>query len=66
MEIGAIVWMGQLMFRLFSQQKKKEEIFIKYVRNNENTSLEALGFSGIELLIVLGFATSSVFLLTLA
>ena len=64
MEIGAIVWMGQLMFRLFSQQKKEEEIFIKYVCNN--ASLEALGFPGIELLIVLGVATSSLFLLTLA
>ena len=66
MEMGIIMWMGLGMFKLFNQQMISEGMFNKEVFNNENANFEGLGRLGTELLIVLGIASSTVFLLAVA
>ena len=66
LELGVLMWMGQGMFRLFYQQKISEGLFSQDILNREDASLEDLGTLSTQLLLVLGIATLTVFVLVVA
>ena len=66
LELGVLMWMGQGMFRLFYQQKISDGLFSQDILNREDSSLEALGTLSTQLLLVLGIATLTVFVLVVA
>eukprot|EP00092_Neocalanus_flemingeri_P033013 GFUD01035905.1.p1 GENE.GFUD01035905.1~~GFUD01035905.1.p1 ORF type:complete len:666 (-),score=128.90 GFUD01035905.1:19-2016(-) len=66
LELGVLMWMGQGMFRLFYHQKISEGLFSQDILNREDASLEALGTVSTQLLLVLGIATLTVFVLVVA
>jgi len=66
LELGVTMWMGQGMFRLFYQQKISEDMFREDILNQEEASLESLGSLSTQLLLVLGIAALTVFVLVVA
>merc|ERR1711881_121284 len=66
LELGVSMWMGQGMFRLFYQQTIREEMFAEDILNKEDASLESLGALSTQLLLVLGIAALTVFVLVVA
>jgi len=66
LELGVSMWLGQGMFRLFYQQTIREEMFEEDILNKEDSSLESLGALSTQLLLVLGIAALTVFVLVVA
>ena len=63
LETGVIMWMAALMVKLFTEQNIEVGMFNERILNKEEYDLEALGGLETELLIVLGIAILSLFVL---
>lgn len=65
-ELGVLMWLGQAVFKLFYNQDIDTEFLAKDVLNRDDSSLGALGGLSSHLLLVLGIAALSIFVLVVA
>ena len=62
LDMAVIMWAGQALWRLFSEQNIRDGFFYRDVLNKEDASLEQLGQLGGQLSLVLAIGSVSIFI----